>query len=75
MKSSAVVRALVYMSKVVFRSLTGKGQNTDSSNLLSCSPCSWDYFVVSNEYASWKCVGVNVYILIRKCTGVKVEVG
>ncbi len=34
-----------------------------------------DYFVVSNEYASGKCIGVKVYILIRKCSGVKVKVG
>ncbi len=32
-------------------------------------------FVVSNEYASGKCIGVKVYILIRKCSGVKVKVG
>ncbi len=29
-----------------------------------------DYIVVSNEYASEKCIGVKVYILIRKCSGV-----
>ncbi len=34
-----------------------------------------DYFVVSYEYASGKCIGVKVNILIRKCSGVKVKVG
>ncbi len=30
------------------------------------------WLLVSNEYASGKCIGVKVYILIRKCSGVKV---
>ncbi len=34
-----------------------------------------DYFVISKEYASGKCFGVKVYILTRKCSGVKVKVG
>ncbi len=50
-------------------------QTTDSWNLLSCSPCSSDYFVVSNEYALGKCIRVKLYILIRKCSRVKVKVG
>ncbi len=32
------------------------------------------YFVVCNEYASGKCIGVKVDIFIRKCSGVKVKV-
>ncbi len=55
----------------VFRILPCKHQTTDSSNLLSCSPCSSDCFVVSNEYASGKCIRVKVYILIKKFSGVK----
>ncbi len=67
-------RNCLHMSKGLFRILTCERQTTDSSNLLSCSPCSSDYFVVSNEYALGKCIGVKVYILTRKCCGVKVKV-
>ncbi len=68
------VRTCLHMSKGIFRILTCERQTTDSSNLLSCSPCSSDYFVVSNEYTLGKCIGVKVYILTRKCCGVKVKV-
>ncbi len=62
-----------HMSKGVFRSLICKRQTTDYQ---TCFPAvrillTSDYFVVSNEYASEKCIGVKVYILIRKCSGVK----
>ncbi len=66
------LRTRLHMSKGVFRSLTCKRQTTDLSNLLSCVLRTSDYFVVSNEYASGKCIGVKVYILIRKCSGVKI---
>ncbi len=65
----------LHMSKGVFRSLTGKRQTTDLSNLLSCVLLTTNYFVVSNEYASGKCIGVKVYILIKTCSGVEVKVG
>ncbi len=62
-----------HIRKSVFRRLICKRQTTDSSYLLSVRVLlTSDYFVVSNEYASGKCIGVNVYILIRKCSGVKV---
>ncbi len=63
----------LHMRKGVF--LESNLQTTDSSNMLSCSLCSSDYFVISNKYASGKCIRVKVYILIRKCRGVKVKVG
>ncbi len=72
MISSVVVWALVCTwAKVFFRSLTCRCQTTDSSN---SSVFFRLYFVVCNECASGKCIGVKVYIFIRKCSGVKVKV-
>ncbi len=63
----------LHMSKGVFRSLTCTCQTTDSFKV--CVLLTSAYFVVSNVYASGKCIRVKVYILIRKCSGVQVKVG
>ncbi len=49
MKSSAVVRTCLHMSKGVFRSLACKHQTTDSSNLLSCCLCSSEFWLFCSK--------------------------
>jgi len=48
-------RTCLRMSKGVFRSLACKHQTTDSSNLLSCCPCSSEFWLFCSK--SWICFG------------------
>lgn len=68
-----IICSCLHMSKGVFRSLTCTRPLIRKTCFSAfCVLLTSDYFVVTS--ALGKCIRVKVYILIRKCSGVKVKV-